>query len=309
MVNVKELEDQFISLLDIYEVDEHGIPLGDALQDDWSIFNLPSREKTHDLLLAIFDGSDERYAELIASPVTMMVPSETEDLIDNWESFKREIKEENRFFIKNPADLESIEEVLPVRQYSKGKIFYRSRIADDETGYPNNRMGKPPRKFAKGGRGNPQGIPYLYLSQSVDTTMYEARATYLDYVAIGTFRLQEKITVITLRTSYQISPFLDEFSLEKYVRSKKFIDVLENELATPLRRQDDELDYLPTQYLCEYIKHLGYDGVEFGSSLHENGINLVIFNDSKISCIESKVYEVSSIAIEHHSLDRRTLGI
>ena len=81
------------------------------------------------------------------------------------------------------------------------------------------------------------------------------------------------------------------------------MDLLETELSKPLRRLDNELDYLPTQYLCEYIKHLGYDGVEYGSSLHENGINLVIFDETKLECITTKVHEISKINIESDVLE------
>ncbi len=297
-INPQELQDQFVPLLDIYSIDEEGTDIVSALQKDWNIFKIEDHAKIKELLIAIFTGLEEDYTEILNSNVSISIPSETVDLIDNWNSFKEEIKKENRFFIKNPADLESIEETFPVREYSKGKIFYRSRISNDENGYPTEKMGKPPHKLSKSGRANPQGISYLYVAQSVDTTLFEARATFLDYVSIGEFKLLENTKVITLRTSFQVSPFLEGFSIEKYVKNKGFIDLLENELSKPLRRQDNELDYLPTQYLCEYIKHLGYGGVEYGSSLHEGGINIVFFDDTKLDCVGVKVYEVSKIDIE-----------
>ncbi len=298
IINAQELQDQFIPLLDIYVVDEEGKDIVTALQNDWNIFKITDHKKIKELLIAILKGLEDDYSEILDSNVSISTPSETLELIENWNSFKKEIKKENRFFIKNPANLESIEETFPVREYYKGKIFYRSRVSNDENGYPKEKMGKPPHKLSKSGRANPQGISYLYVSQSIDTTLYEARATFLDYVSIGEFKLKENIKVITLRTLFQVSPFLDGFSVEKYIRNKSFIDLLENELSKPLRRQDNELDYLPTQYLCEYIKHLGYDGVEYGSSLHEDGINLVFFDDTKLDCTRTKVYEVSKIDIQ-----------
>ncbi len=298
VVNVKELQELFTPLLNIYSINEDGFDIVTALQNDWNIFYIKDHESIISLLKAITTDLDQDYSRLFTSNVRIKIPSETQELIDNWESFKKEIKEENRFIINNSADLESIEEVFPPRNYNRGKIFYRSRISNDEIGYNPSDMGKPPHKIAKSGRANPKGIPYLYVAQTIDTTLYEARATFLDYVTIGEFKLLENIKVITLRTSYQVSPFLDGFSIKKYIKHKTFIDILEHELSSPLRRQDNELDYLPTQYLCEYIKHLGYDGVEYGSSLHEGGINLVIFNDNKLECTQTKVYEVSKIDIQ-----------
>ncbi|MDE1206043.1 RES domain-containing protein [Tenacibaculum larymnensis] len=301
-INTQELQEQFISLLNIYVVDENGQDIVSTLQSDWGIFKIDDPKIIKKLLEAILDGLEEDYSRFLNSKIRLSIPSETIELINSWNSFKNEIKKENRFFIKNPADLESIAETFPVREYSKGKMFYRSRISNDENGYPPEKMGKPPHKLSKSGRANPQGIPYLYVAQSIDTTLYEARVTFLDYVSIGEFKLIDNIKVITLRDSFQVSPFIEDFSIEKYIKNKEFIDLLESELAKPLRRQDNELDYLPTQYLCEYIKHFGYDGVEYGSSLHKGGINLVIFDETKLECKSTRVLEVSKIDIEYKEL-------
>lgn len=303
LVDVLELQGMFISLFDIYNIDADGKSIEQAIQDDWNVFNTNSGINIKEFLIAISDGLDDEYQELLYNPVRIFIPKETNELIENWSSFKEEIKRENRFFFNNKANLQSLENILPIRSYSKGKIFYRSRISDNELGHPTEKMGKPPHKLAKSGRANPKGIPYLYLAQSIKTTMYEARATYLDYVCIGRFTLNEDIRVISLRTSYNVSPWTD-FSLEEYVKNKPFLDVLEHDLAKPLRRQDNELDYLPTQYLCEYIKSLGYDGVEYGSSLDEDGINLVVFNDNVLTCNSVEVHEISKIEIQSNSLNK-----
>ena len=302
LVNVLELEAMLITVLDIYQIDnDEGTPIDKALQDDWSIFNLASNTNVSKLVGSICEGLDEEYQELLVNQVKMKVLDETKELLENWESFKEEIKRENRFFFNNKANLQTIENILPIRGYSKGKIFYRSRISSSEFGHRVDEMGKPPNNLSKSGRANPKGIPYLYLAQSIQTTMYEARATFLDYVSIGQFMLDESINIISLRTSYQVSPWTD-FSLEDYIKYKPLLDRFENDLAKPLRRQDNELDYLPTQYLCEYFKSLGYDGVEYGSSLHEGGINLVVFNDEKLTCKSVEVHEVSKIEILSEAL-------
>jgi hypothetical protein len=299
IVDAQELQEQFISLFNLYTTSEDGLDIVSAIQDDWGIFNIDDKKTIRSLLKNIFEGLDEQYTELFNSNVRISINSEDADLmVETWNNFKEEIKTENRFFNKHSIDLESIKKTFPVRPYSKGKIFYRSRISTNDKAYPIAEMGKPPNKYSKSGRANPKGISYLYVAQSIDTTLYEARATFLDLVSIGEFRLLENIRVITLRTSFQISPFVEGYSIREYLKNKPFIDLLEKELSKPLRRQDNELDYLSTQYLCEYIKHLGYDGVEFGSSLHEGGINIVFFNDDKLECARVKTYEVTNIQIE-----------
>ena len=302
IIDAKELQDLFLPLFEIYTLNDNGLNAVEAFQKDWKVFNIKNTKVIRKLLSSIVSGLDEKYETFLGETIDIKIQSETQELIDNWNSFKEEIKRENRFIIKTPIEFDSIEETLPIREYLKGKIFYRSRISSDIDGHSKDVMGKPPHESAKSGRANPDGIPYLYLAQSIETTLYEARATYLDYLTIGEFKLKENIKVITLRTSFQVSPFLEDFSIEEYLKNKGFIDILENELAKPLRRYDNELDYLPTQYLCEYIKHLGYDGVEYGSSLNEGGINLVIFNDHLLECVNTIVHEISNIDIQYGSV-------
>ena len=78
---------------------------------------------------------------------------------------------------------------------------------------------------------------------------------------------------------------------------KNFLFELEKEQSKPLRRFDSELDYIPSQHICEFIKSNGYGGVEYGSSLNKNGVNLAIFDDSKLQCIDTKVVEIKSIEL------------
>ncbi|WP_421778123.1 RES family NAD+ phosphorylase [Gardnerella sp. KA00747] len=38
------------------------------------------------------------------------------------------------------------------------------------------------------------------------------------------------------------------------------------------------MDYIPTQYISDYIKSKGYDGIEYVSVMSDAGKNLAIFN-------------------------------
>jgi hypothetical protein len=78
---------------------------------------------------------------------------------------------------------------------------------------------------------------------------------------------------------------------------------LEEQLSKPKRRSENELDYLPTQYLSELIKSIGFAGVEFQSSLYANGFNLAIFEPDKFECIGVKVCEIKKIDILHEIIE------
>ncbi len=68
----------------------------------------------------------------------------------------------------------------------------------------------------------------------------------------------------------------------------------------------DEFEYLPTQYLCEYIRELGYDGIRFCSSVKKGGINVVIFDtEAKTKpyiVSNSKVVKVKDINVEFEQI-------
>ena len=76
--------------------------------------------------------------------------------------------------------------------------------------------------MASPGRANPKGIPYLYITTDEKTILYETRATYLDYVTIGTLNLIEDLKIIRLRDVKKKSPFRIQ-NLEKYLFYKKYL--------------------------------------------------------------------------------------
>ena len=66
-----------------------------------------------------------------------------------------------------------------------------------------------------------------------------------------------------------------------------------------MRRYDSELDYIPTQFICEFIKiFTNVQGIKFRSSLHNDGNNLVIFNQDLMNCVDAKRVRVSKVVIK-----------
>lgn len=69
-----------------------------------------------------------------------------------------------------------------------------------------------------------------------------------------------------------------------------------------MRRYDTEVEYIPTQFICEFIKvYTGASGIRFSSSLHPTGKNVVMFEQELMQCIDvvlKKVISVNLKAIE-----------
>lgn len=68
----------------------------------------------------------------------------------------------------------------------------------------------------------------------------------------------------------------------------------------------DESEYLPTQYLCEYIRELGFEGVCFNSSVNVGHKNLVVFDCDRVTrpykINGSKVYKVNEQNIKYEQI-------
>lgn len=297
IIDLEELSDYFSPILDLYErEDASTINIHQKLASDWNIF--ADENCSERILQAMFSTSS--YKDLLTHNVKPNYINDAES-IEKWNDFTEEIKAKNRFFITNNLFVRDVVEKL-LKYHTlvlrAGKKFYRGRICNSSLGLPMDELGAPPPTKARPGRANPQGISYLYLAGVEDTTLYEVRASFLDYVSIGEFELMEDIKIVALRDISSISPFLPDLDLKEYISNKNILYQFSSALSKPLRRIDSDLEYLPTQYLCEYIKSLGIDGVEYASAMHNGGINYAFFNESKFRPVKAFTKEVKRILIE-----------
>ena len=69
------------------------------------------------------------------------------------------------------------------------------------------------------------------------------------------------------------------------------------DLSKPLRRFDTELEYVPTQLICEYCKLNQADGIMFASSLHPQGQNIVLFDPKDAKCTKVDYVEINKVTI------------
>lgn len=316
-----ELNVFFKGILDLYVADElSGLPIVEQLIIDFpqKIFTLKVKESnnTIELIRDIIKDDIDYYKEILTNPVRLKFhKSEIEKVIirplsSSWDNFSEEIKKINRFHLINELDLEKFKSLFKhfEKRISKQEQFYRARICSDSKGYSIERMGNPPAHLAKAGRANPEGISYLYLANDLETTLYETRSSLFDYVSVGTFRIKEEVEkdlkVVNLSSdTYDLFYLAEKESLEEVLMHRSFTDKLEKELSKPRRKSDSELDYLPTQYLSELIKSMGFDGIEYQSSLYSGGYNIAIFNPEKFKCVESKVYEIESTHLGYKEIE------
>lgn len=301
----------FLNLFMAYQPSEQGISLEEQIAKDWDFIKTGA---VHQVLEEVMQLPGVSAYGLI--PNSKVVYSlQVTSVINLWEQLKTEIKTDTRFFINtnrvNELGLDAcfMQAISECKPENKMK-YYRARLSSAEKSkFTRKEMGMPYREKATAGRANPVGIPYLYTCTSPETCFYEVRATYLDHVNIGTFKIKpnQVLRLVDLTTTYKDYDFDDDFWAISVLRNRLLFSTIGKELSTPMRRHDNtQIEYLPTQFICEYIrknlfdaegKHVEVDGLIFQSSVYEKGNNVVLFNMDKVECNSVHQWEVKEIAI------------
>lgn len=315
LIELSELQPFFSKFFSIFKYDENiGKALIDVIQEDWDIFS------SHDNGSTILNDFENIIIDLtiqlglvhsnfpVNSKIKVSYIDEIQESVDYWEELKSDLKHKRRF-LTNLGNLEDFGWDTAFNVFSaidSNTTLYRSRINQDDSIQPYriNEMSSPPEIKSSAGRANPQGIPYLYLSRDLKTTLYESRATFLDYVSIGEFKFEDDYAFEIVDFTKEESPFNDTDEIIKFTKNKFIRKVVSQDLSKPLRRYDSDLEYIPTQFICEYIRFFATPaiGIQFSSSLDKNGVNIVLFDDSKIKCINVSVHQISRIDIDSRSL-------
>ena len=171
-------------------------------------------------------------------------------------------------------------------------------------------MNAPPADKATSGRANAAGIRCLYLASDERTTVYEVRAGAFDSISIGRFRLKQDISVVDLRAIAKLCPVGVEMDYLEYAVNKEHLQKINMEMARGMRRGDNSIDYVATQYICDFVKSLeyldessclkkAYHGIVYNSTMNHDGYNLAVFDPDLFEC-----KSVKRIAVE--GLDYRT---
>lgn len=297
LLDFAELHDFFDALLLLFTPSESSNrTIVDIVQEEWNLFRDNNVAKT--LLKDVMNTHEYEFS------ISTMVEysDEIKERIAVWERLKISVKNKSRFFT-NMDDFDKYDYLTPGKSLRVGEKLYRSRITPvDQKKIKSNKMGCPPKELATAGRANPIGIPYLYLSDTAKTTYFEVRALYLDKLSVGTFRIEKDLKLIDF--VYDINLYLsytyneDTDSLKETIIKKKVIDAISEDLSKPLRRYDSELEYVPTQLVCEYCKLRGADGITFKSSLYKEGRNYVLFDGSVAKCTRVDIHEITKLDID-----------
>lgn len=299
IVRPSELSEYFELLIGAYRPDSSGRTLVRWMRDDWGLFDHPLMSDSHakDLLAEILNNG-----EVVRQTFRPIITPST-DRLGQWEKLRDELMYRNRFFPDANIDHERLELLLShltVGADETPSRWYRARIQISDKTYTAEEMGAPPKRVASHGRANPAGIPYLYLGSTVLSAISEIRPHTGEIACVIDFSTPADLRLADLRSPRRmVSPFLlaDVVDISRMRSDLPFLERLGDELTRPVVPQAAAIDYTPSQYLCEFIKKCGYDGVLYRSSVSD-GINLALFDPSRAQPGTVSQYRIAKATVE-----------
>ncbi|SRR5579883_531045 len=291
---------EYLELLaSAYRPDSAGKLLVQWFREDWGLFEHPRMDdpRAKDLLAEILD--DGEIVRHLFAPATDLAT----DHLTQWESLRDELRYRNRFFPQVDMDLDRLELLLSHLTLEADEVpsdWYRARIQTGDAPFVIGDMGAPPNKVASHGRANPAGIPYLYLASNQKTAISEIRPHTGELACVADFRTPATLKLVDLRNPKKsVSPFLlaDAADIARMRGDLPFLARLGDELTRPVVPQSAAIDYTQSQYLCEFIKKCGYQGVIYRSSVSD-GINLALFDPSVAQPGTVTQYRVDRVSVD-----------
>ena len=184
--------------------------------------------------------------------------------------------------IYSDYDYDQTPELVKAQKKWKRYVRYKGWNAEDS--------GAPPADFIGNGRANPDHIRYLYLSEDPVTPVYEVRPIIGDTVSVAKFKLLKDVRL------YDLTFDIHDIENDEVVELPRLYNTIGAMFSRPYN--GDASKYLPTQYIAEEIKNMGFDGLRFRSSLNKNGYNVVLFNPDDCVAVSSDLVEVKGIDLK-----------
>ena len=140
-------------------------------------------------------------------------------------------------------------------------------------------MGAPPPDLALAGRANPAGTSFFYAALDEKTAIAEMRPWRDARVTVARYRARETYTLIDLSEKSGELPTSDHASWLGFIMGRPF-------------HKDDGMSYRAIQHVVAQIRETGVSGIQYRSAMRPHGINVVLFDGSKLQCVARKLVQV-----------------
>lgn len=324
-IDAHDLGGLFDPLIELYEPAEEDTHVGGSrtlaeCMEHWQVFSQKLDVDQQNSLLDEIMYGDMRYKRRFEHHTSTEGWAHKDDNFhsmsteDIWNEFADHIKRKRRFIPKqddmrhlaNPADwLPGMLEAAAV-QVTPNSIFFRAREGSVREGFghpkafPASQMSAPPPDKARRNRANPAGISYLYVAEEEATAVGECRPFVGAKVSICKLRPKRELRVADLKKFHGVGSPFGHTDLAALIERNTLLNALNEELAKPVNPEDNEVEYVPTQYLAEVILNAGYDGIRYRSAVSESGTNLVFFRPDDLEVQpDTRLIEIQSVEVRY----------
>jgi hypothetical protein len=233
------------------------------------------------------DGEDDPYGDDVSY---READPDTEEYAASWAAFRDEISSKSRFFSRHAQEMldRMFGDLTALTTEDGGGVIrswgphsrpliYRGRVATSRAELerfvadPALELAAPPHEFARAGRMNGAGISVFYGALSPATCVAELRPPVGSYVVLVGFVPARTLRLLDLDRLRRAAVDVSIFHLDYAGRRGRaaFLRRLSWDLSRPVMPTSQELDYLPTQAVAEYLANLpgvALDGIMFASS-------------------------------------------
>ena len=177
------------------------------------------------------------------------------------------------------------------KSLDKSTKFYRARIAYDKQinktngfnlinntfdGFNETNSREAPFGIkVPAGRNNIAGVSYLYVANDIGTACAEVKPAFYDVISVAEFENKRKLKIIDF--SQDVTFLLTE-EINDNVRLSLLFTYIMKSYTAPVSSDEQ---YLVSQFLSDYIRKAGYDGISYKSFYSKEGVNYTIFNSHR----------------------------
>lgn len=301
------------------DVDEEGIAYDSReggyqwsdIRDTWDLIS----DEFSDVLVGsgLVEAVQRSLEFRLWAPRDFIEPRRDEALTASWKDFCNAIQHKTRYvFWQRPRsrDEDSLgageippEQILRrigdlvsrlglVRWLHPTTLLWRARVhARNEQVGTATSLGTVPQDLCKqSNRMSPAGIPMFYGALTPETALLEAmvRPGHQDVATVGAFTCSQVASIVDF-TDLPPVPSLFDPELGGLHREFRFLHAFVKELAQEVRPSYEEIDYVPTQVVTEYLIH-AWDvgepvaGLKYRSS--HGGEACVVLNVRSEKCVD-----------------------
>lgn len=297
---------------------------------------------THDLIEMYYDVfGHEDLPEAVAAAIELSMWAEQdfiadhmdEALLDAWNRFCEQVQHRTRYVFHHERrhsdgfnDLYAgeispsrilveigryLDQVGVIREIPAGTKFWRATMHGEPIDLTAARLGTAPRKYAKqANRMSPAGIPMFYGADSLETAVKEVvvRSTEI-HVTAAQFATTHPCVVADF-TSLIPAPSQFDPELGRLFRVVPFLRKFRDRLSQPARETYEQIDYVPTQIVTEYLLQV-YEGADVVGLVYDSaltGDRCIVLDVPNDRCIEPQsAGDKLALVIDRDSMTTRSV--